>query len=50
VSAVEASLRRLGTDRIDVYFVHQFDRDTPIEETLRALDDLVRRGLCSTRR
>ncbi len=45
VSAVEASLRRLGTDRIDVYFVHQFDRDTPIEETLRALDDLVRRGL-----
>jgi aryl-alcohol dehydrogenase-like predicted oxidoreductase len=45
VSAVEASLRRLGTDRIDVYFVHQFDRDTPIEETLHALDDLVRRGL-----
>ena len=45
VAAVEDSLRRLGTDRIDVYFVHQFDRDTPIEETLRALDDLVRRGL-----
>jgi aryl-alcohol dehydrogenase-like predicted oxidoreductase len=34
-----------GTDRIDVYFVHKFDPDTPIEETLHALDDLVRRGL-----
>lgn len=45
VRAVEASLRRLGTDRLDFYFVHQFDRDTPMEETLRALDDLVRRGL-----
>jgi aryl-alcohol dehydrogenase-like predicted oxidoreductase len=45
VRAVEASLRRLGTDRIDVYFVHKFDPDTPIEETLHALDDLVRRGL-----
>ena len=43
--AVEASLKRLGTDRLDVYFVHQFDRRTPIDETLRALDDLVRRGL-----
>ena len=45
VRAVEASLRRLGTDRLDVYFVHKFDRVTPMEETLRALDDLVRRGL-----
>lgn len=43
--AVEASLKRLGTDRIDVYYVHKFDPATPIEETLRALDDLVRRGL-----
>ena len=43
--AVEASLKRLRTDRLDVYFVHQFDDATPIEETLRALDDLVRRGL-----
>jgi aryl-alcohol dehydrogenase-like predicted oxidoreductase len=42
--AVEASLRRLGTDRLDLYYVHQFDPDTPIEETLGALDDLVRRG------
>lgn len=43
--AVEASLTRLQTDRLDFYFVHQFDRDTPIEETLRALDALVQRGL-----
>lgn len=43
--AVEASLKRLKTDRLDFYFVHQFDNKTPIEETLRALDDLVRRGL-----
>ncbi len=43
--AVEASLKRLGTDRLEFYFVHQFDPDTPIEETLRALDGLVQRGL-----
>lgn len=42
--AVEASLRRLGTDRIDVYFIHRFDERTPLEETLRGLDDLVRQG------
>ena len=42
--AVEASLKRLGTDRLDLYFVHSFDAHTPIEETLRALDDLVRQG------
>jgi aryl-alcohol dehydrogenase-like predicted oxidoreductase len=42
--AVEDSLRRLQTDRLDVYFVHQFDRDTPIEESVRALDDLVQAG------
>jgi aryl-alcohol dehydrogenase-like predicted oxidoreductase len=45
VRAVEESLRRLGTDRLDFYFVHQFDRATDMEETLGALDDLVRRGL-----
>ncbi|MBN2086219.1 MAG: aldo/keto reductase [Anaerolineales bacterium] len=43
-AAVEASLRRLKTDRLDFYFIHRFDRHTPLEETLRALDDLVRRG------
>jgi aryl-alcohol dehydrogenase-like predicted oxidoreductase len=42
--AVEGSLERLGTDRLDFYFVHAFDELTPIEETLRALDDLRRQG------
>lgn len=42
--AVEKSLKRLNTDWIDVYFIHHFDEYTPIEETLRALDDLVRQG------
>ncbi len=42
--AVEASLRRLQTDHIDLYQVHMQDIDTPEEETLRALDDLVRQG------
>jgi len=42
--AVEASLKRLQTDRVDVLFLHQIDRHTPIEETLRAFEDLVRAG------
>lgn len=42
--AVEGSLRRLGTDYIDLYQSHAFDENTPIEETLRAFDDLVRAG------
>jgi len=41
---VDASLKRLGTDFIDLYFIHGFDPMTPMEETLRALDDLVRSG------
>lgn len=44
VRAVEASLRRLGTDRIDVYFLHRFDDVTPLEETLRAVETLVQQG------
>ncbi len=44
VDACEASLRRLKTDYIDVYQVHSPDRGTPLEETMRALDDLVRAG------
>jgi aryl-alcohol dehydrogenase-like predicted oxidoreductase len=44
MEACEASLRRLGTDYIDLYQVHGWDALTPIEETLRALDDLVRQG------
>lgn len=39
-----ASLKRLGTDYIDIYYVHAPDEGTPIEETLRALDDLIRQG------
>lgn len=42
--ALEASLRRLGTDRVEVLFMHRWDPDTPLEETLRALEDLVRAG------
>lgn len=42
--AVDASLKRLGTDYIDVYFIHGFDGNTPIEETLRTLDGLVSSG------
>lgn len=41
---VEQSLRRLKTDRIDFYFVHLFDQNTPMEETLRTLDDLQAQG------
>jgi aryl-alcohol dehydrogenase-like predicted oxidoreductase len=44
VRAVEASLKRLKTDRVDVLFLHQIDRHTPIEETMRAFEDLVRAG------
>jgi len=42
--ALEESLRRLQTDRVEVLFLHQFDRHTPIEESMRALEDLVRAG------
>ena len=41
---VEASLRRLGTDYIDVYFIHRFDPDVPAEETMEALHDIVQAG------
>src|SRR5258708_19128493 len=44
MSEVEASLRRLRMDYIDLYQVHAWDFETPIEETMRALDDLVRHG------
>ncbi|NUR84989.1 MAG: aldo/keto reductase [Nonomuraea sp.] len=43
-ASLETSLRRLGTDYVDVYWVHMWDRDTPIEETMRALDDAVQAG------
>jgi aryl-alcohol dehydrogenase-like predicted oxidoreductase len=44
IRSAEASLRRLGTDYIDLYQVHEWDGQTPLEETLQALDDLVRWG------
>jgi len=44
IQACEASLRRLGVETIDLYQIHRFDPATPVDETLRALDDLVRAG------
>ncbi len=42
--AIDASLRRLGLDHVDLYQIHRYDPDTPLEETLEALDDIVRAG------
>jgi aryl-alcohol dehydrogenase-like predicted oxidoreductase len=47
IRACEASLKRLNTDHIDLYFMHGFDALTPVEETLRALDDLITSGKIS---
>ncbi len=44
IGSLETSLRRLRTDYVDIYWVHLWDRHTPVEETLRALDDAVRDG------
>ena len=44
IEACEASLKRLNTDHIDIYHMHGFDANTPVEETLRALDDLITAG------
>lgn len=44
IEQCNASLKRLGTDYVDIYYCHRFDPETPLDETLRALDDLVRQG------
>jgi aryl-alcohol dehydrogenase-like predicted oxidoreductase len=44
LAAVDASLKRLGTEYVDLYQVHRFDPETPVEETVQALDDIVRAG------
>jgi aryl-alcohol dehydrogenase-like predicted oxidoreductase len=44
MESVEKSLRRIGTDYLDIYFCHRYDEDTPTDETVRAMDDLVRQG------
>ena len=46
--SLETSLRRLRTDHVDVYWLHLYDRHTPIDETMRALDDADRPARCST--
>ena len=48
MQALEVSLRRLQSDHIDLYYVHRWDPTTRLEETLRALDDLLRLGKCAT--
>jgi aryl-alcohol dehydrogenase (NADP+) len=44
MQALEGSLKRLGTDYLDLYYAHMPDYDTPLDETLRAMDDMVRQG------
>jgi aryl-alcohol dehydrogenase-like predicted oxidoreductase len=44
LQAVEGILGRLGTDYLDIFYAHMPDYDTPLDETLRAMDDLVRQG------
>ncbi len=44
MESIHASLRRLGTDYLDLYYCHRFDPDTPLEEVIRAMDDLIHQG------
>ena len=50
LSSVDSSLRRMGTDYIDIFMIHSFDPDTPIEETMEALHDIVKSGKVAVRR
>ena len=44
MESIDASLKRIGTDYLDIYYRHRYDPETPIEEVVRAMDDLVHRG------
>jgi aryl-alcohol dehydrogenase-like predicted oxidoreductase len=44
MESIDKSLQRIGTDYLDMYFCHRFDEDTPLEETIRAMDDLIHQG------
>jgi voltage-dependent potassium channel beta subunit len=44
IESVEKSLKRLGTDYVDIFFCHRYDPNTPTEETVRAIDDMIRQG------
>lgn len=44
MESIDRSLRNIGTDYLDIYFCHRYDAETPVEETARAMDDLIRRG------
>lgn len=44
MESIEKSLQRIGTDYLDIYFCHRFDPETPLEETIRAMDDLIHQG------
>ena len=46
-NAIDDSLRRLDMDHVDIYYIHHVDTQTPLDEMLRALDDLVRAGKCA---
>ena len=44
MESIDKSLKRIGTDYVDIYFCHRFDPETPLEETIRAMDDVIRQG------
>jgi len=44
MESIDKSLKRIGTDYLDIYFCHRYDEDTPVEETVRAMDDLIHQG------